>query len=213
MSMRAAESIFLSLEEDIATGLLKDGDRLDESTLCARFNVSRTPVREALEQLVGSGLVTKIPKRGCFVQIPSIRQLIEMFEVMSELEGLCAKLAARRINAEGLVELERTNIRCHEASILKDSDAYYDENVTFHEQILQACGNHFLADETRRLRRRLRVYRRLQLRVKGRMNQSFSEHQAIIEALRNGDAELAAKLSTAHVRVQGERFNDLISQM
>lgn len=213
MRIRAAESIFLALEEDIATGLLKDGERLDEATLCARFNLSRTPVREALEQLVGSGLVTKIPKRGCFVQIPSIRQLIEMFEVMSELEGLCAKLAARRINNDQLLELERANMRCYEAVGRKDSNAYYDENVSFHEQIYQACGNHFLADETRKLRRRLRVYRRLQLRVKGRLNQSYNEHQAITEALRSGNTELAAKLSTEHVRVQGERFNDMISQM
>lgn len=213
MKIRAAEHIFLSLEEDIATGLMQDGTRLDEPSLCARFNVSRTPVREALEQLVGSGLAKKIPKRGCFIQIPSFRQLVEMFEVMSELEGLCAKLAARRISESQLEALVIANERCKEAINENDSNRYYDENVTFHELIYQACGNRFLADETRKLRRRLRVYRRLQLRVKGRMSQSFAEHQAIIAALRKGDSEFAVKLSTDHVQVQGERFNDLLSQI
>jgi len=211
--MRAAEAIYRALEEDVATGLLADGERLDEATLCERFQVSRTPVREALEQLVGSGLAKKIPKRGCFVQMPSVRQLVEMFEVMSELEGMCARLAARRINSDQLEALSSANQLCEAAIASGNSDNYYEQNVNFHEIVYQACGNHFLADETRRLRSRLRVYRRLQLRVKGRMGQSYSEHQAIIDALVAGDGEAAESASRLHVTVQGERFNDLLSQM
>lgn len=213
MTTRAAELIFNSLEEDIVTGRVAHGDRLDESRLCERFNLSRTPIREALEQLVGSGLAKKIPKRGCFVQVPSVRQLIEMFEVMSELEAICARLAARRINDSQLEKLEEFNRLCELAIQHSNSDEYYEQNVCFHEIIYQACGNQFLVEETRRLRRRLRVYRRLQLRVKGRMGQSLEEHKRIIEAIRAGDESLAAKLSRDHVKVQGERFNDLVSQL
>ncbi|HSG03141.1 MAG TPA: GntR family transcriptional regulator [Marinobacterium sp.] len=213
MAMRAAEIIFKSLEEDIVTGVVSDGERLDESSLCARFNLSRTPIREALEQLVGSGLAKKIPKRGCFVQVPSVKQLIEMFEVMSELEAVCARLAARRITHSQLEELRQANKRCEEAIAQADSDTYYEQNVHFHEIIYAACGNSFLAEETRQLRSRLRVYRRLQLRVNGRMRQSLAEHRAMISAIENSDENQAEKLSRAHVRVQGERFNDLISQL
>ena len=97
MTSRAATEIFQSVEEKIVTGQFKDGTKLDEATLAEQFQVSRTPIREALLQLVGSGLATQIPKRGCFVKAPSIREMVEMFEVMSELEGMCARLAARRI--------------------------------------------------------------------------------------------------------------------
>lgn len=213
MSSRAATRVFQGVEEQIATGQLKDGEKLDEASLAERFQVSRTPVREALLQLVGSGLATQIPKRGCFVKAPSFREMIEMFEVMSELEGMCARLAARRISDQQLVELKAANTGCEEAIQASDSDLYYHKNVEFHECIYTACGNSFLANETRSLRRRLQSFRRLQLRVRGRMPQSLAEHFEIIEAIEKGDAEKADLISRQHVMIQGERFNDLLVHM
>ena len=213
MSSRAATRVFQGVEEQIATGQLKDGEKLDEASLAERFQVSRTPVREALLQLVGSGLATQIPKRGCFVKAPSFREMIEMFEVMSELEGMCARLAARRISDQQLVELKAANTGCEEAIQASDSDLYYHKNVEFHECIYTACGNSFLANETRSLRRRLQSFRRLQLRVRGRMPQSLAEHFEIIEAIEKGDAEKAELISRQHVMIQGERFNDLLVHM
>jgi DNA-binding GntR family transcriptional regulator len=213
MSSRAATRVFQGVEEQIATGQLKDGEKLDEASLAERFQVSRTPVREALLQLVGSGLATQIPKRGCFVKAPSFREMIEMFEVMSELEGMCARLAARRINDQQLNSLKAANIGCEKAIEACDSDLYYRQNVEFHECIYIACGNSFLANETRSLRRRLQSFRRLQLRVRGRMPQSLREHVDIIEAIEAGDADKADLISRQHVTIQGERFNDLLVHM
>ncbi|MDB4021862.1 GntR family transcriptional regulator [Litorivicinus sp.] len=213
MSSRAATQVFQMVEEQIATGQLKDGEKLDEATLAERFNVSRTPVREALLQLVGSGLARQIPKRGCFVKSPSLREMIEMFEVMAELEGMCARLAARRMTEDQLNLLKKANVGCEQAITDGDSDLYYDKNVDFHECIYDACGNQFLANEARRLRRRLRSFRRLQLRVRGRMSQSLSEHSEIINAIENGLAEQAEIISRQHVMIQGERFNDLLAHM
>jgi DNA-binding GntR family transcriptional regulator len=139
--------------------------------------------------------------------------MIEMFEVMSELEGMCARLAARRISDQQLVELKAANTGCEEAIQASDSDLYYHKNVEFHECIYTACGNSFLANETRSLRRRLQSFRRLQLRVRGRMPQSLAEHFEIIEAIENGDADKADLISRQHVMIQGERFNDLLVHM
>jgi DNA-binding GntR family transcriptional regulator len=213
VSSRAATRVFQGVEEQIATGQLKDGEKLDEASLAERFQVSRTPVREALLQLVGSGLATQIPKRGCFVKAPSFREMIEMFEVMSELEGLCARLAARRISEQQLTALKSANAGCEQAIQMNDSDLYYHKNVEFHECIYSACGNTFLADETRSLRRRLQSFRRLQLRVRGRMSQSLGEHFDIIEAIEIGDTDKADLVSRQHVMIQGERFNDLLIHM
>ncbi|MCA1771610.1 MAG: GntR family transcriptional regulator, partial [Halomonas sp.] len=101
-----------SLEDDIINGRRSPGERLDPEILGQHFSVSRTPVREAIQQLVASGLVTVSPKKGTFVARVGIDQLIEMFEVMAELEGMCGRLAARRITEQELAALRDAHQRC-----------------------------------------------------------------------------------------------------
>src|SRR4029453_2541526 len=98
--MRRAEALRDEIEQDIVTGRLKPGERLDEQSLAARFAVSRTPIREALMQLASTGLVSLQPRRGAFVASLSFKDVIERFEVMAALEGMCGSLAARRITPE-----------------------------------------------------------------------------------------------------------------
>ena len=93
------------LEDDIVEGRLRPGEQLDIDEIAQRFSVSRTPVREALQQLEASGMVEVMPKRGTYVASISAARLIQMFEVMAELEAMCARLAARRADAELLVDL------------------------------------------------------------------------------------------------------------
>lgn len=210
----STDIIFEKLEEQIATGALKSGERLEEAALAEQFGVSRTPVREAFARLDSAGLIEKRPgQRGYFASNPSFTVLIEMFEVMAELEGLCARLAARRMSEGDLARLKQANEGCKDAIATKNADLYYQRNVEFHEIIYDGCGNSFLAQETRDIRRRLRSYRRLQLRVRGRMNQSYQEHDAIIQAIVEGDSDTAAQLSRDHVAIQGERFADLVAQL
>lgn len=210
----STDLIFEQLEEQIATGVLKSGERLEEAALAEQFGVSRTPVREAFARLDSAGLIEKRPgQRGYFASNPSFTVLIEMFEVMAELEGLCARLAARRMSERALAQLQEANEACKNAIATSNADVYYQRNVEFHEIIYDGCGNSFLAQETRDIRRRLRSYRRLQLRVRGRMNQSHQEHDAIIQAIIEGDGDKAAQLSRDHVAIQGERFADLVAHL
>eukprot|EP01030_Chromulinospumella_sphaerica_P033266 gene33266-34111_t len=88
------------IEEMIAVGTLKPGQHLDETELAARFGVSRTPIRETLIQLASMGLVVIRPRRGAIVAELGPQQLVEMFEMMSELEATCGRLAARRMTRE-----------------------------------------------------------------------------------------------------------------
>src|ERR1700686_3869691 len=92
-----AEELRLQLADEIVRGALPPGAALDETDIARRFNVSRTPVREALRQLVASGLVDARAHRGAAVARPSIERLTGMFEAMGELEALCASLAAERM--------------------------------------------------------------------------------------------------------------------
>lgn len=210
MSERMADKIRAKLEEMIVTGEFSDGERLDEIRLADRFEVSRTPLREAFQQLAASGLLVLEARRGAFVRQPAFEEMIEMFEVMAELEAMCGRLAARRVSEPVLDAIRETVLACEEAVNRGEADAYYAENEHFHHLIYDASGNHFLAEEARRLHRRLQPFRRMQLQLRGRMAQSLGEHRAILEALEIGDEASAATVLRDHVAVQGGKFNDLM---
>lgn len=211
MEIRPTDRIADDLEELIVVGELGDGARLDEISLARKFGVSRTPVREALQRLVSSGLAQQIPRRGVFVQQPGPVELIEMFETMAELEGVCARLAALRISKAGLDDLAEANRRCQDAIVIEDTDGYYRENERFHQIIYHQTGNPFLEKQTLALQRRLKPYRRMQLRLRGRMAQSMAEHEAIVAALQAGESDRAATALRSHVAVQGEKVHHLLA--
>lgn len=208
---KLSEQLRESIEEEVATGQLLPGTHLDENELATRFGVSRTPIREALSQLAGEGLVEMRPRRGAVVAQASAQRLVEMFEVMAELEAMCARLAVRRVTEEELVAIETLHEACRSAAGQRDPDAYFYANEAFHHALYSAGHNVFLSEQAQALQRKLRPYRRLQLRVRDRMQNSFQEHQDIVDALRAGDAERAVASVRAHVVVQGERFADLLA--
>ena len=210
MTERTADRIREALEQAILTGEFDDGARLDEVRLCNRFGVSRTPVREALHLLAASGLLEMKPRRGAFVRMPGFVEVVEMFEVMGELESMCGRLAAKRISDEQLREFASACVKCEQAEAAGDSDAYYRENETFHQILYEASGNGFLQSQALQLQKRLQPFRRLQLRVRGRIRQSLDEHRQILKAIEDGDAEAAGPLLRQHVTVQGEKFFDLM---
>jgi DNA-binding GntR family transcriptional regulator len=104
-----------AIEEMIATGALTPGQHLDETELAKQFGVSRTPIRETLIQLASMGMVVIRPRRGAMVADLGPQQLVEMFEVMSELEAICARLAARRMTPAEQEALLAAHAACKEA--------------------------------------------------------------------------------------------------
>lgn len=205
-----SDAVREELEQLIVEGAFADGERLDEIKLSRRFSVSRTPLREAFQALAASGLLDLQPRRGAFVRHPAFEELIEMFEVMAELESFCGRLAARRVTPELIDKLSETVIGCEEAAAAGDIDGYYRINETFHFLIYEASGNAFLAREAGKLHRRLKPFRRMQLKVRGRMAQSLAEHRCIFDALVEGDGDAASATLRDHVAIQGSKFNDLI---
>lgn len=213
MEQRRADTIAKELEELIFDGTFADGDRLDEVRLAEQFGVSRTPLREALQRLSRSGLIELIPRRGAFVRQPGPVELMEMFEVMAEIEAVCGRLGAKRISDAALADLHDANLKCQAAIDAQDPDAYYAENERFHRIIYQQSGNSFLSSEAGALHRRLKPFRRQQLRLRGRMGQSMTEHKNIVEALEQGDPERAANVLRDHVAIQGEKFHSLMATL
>ena len=201
------------IEEMIAVGIFKPGQHLDETELATRFGASRTPIRETLIQLASMGLVVIRPRRGAIVAELGPQQLVEMFEVMSELESTCGRLAARRMTAEEQAALLAAHAACEAAMQAHQPDDYCYKNEVFHEAIYAGSHNQFLIEQTRNLYRRLRPYRRLQLRVRDRLANSYREHDGVVKAIVAGDGDLAARLLRDHVMIQGQRFADLMASL
>ena len=213
MDMKRSDIIANQLEELIFNGTFGDGERLDEVQLSERFDVSRTPVREALLRLAQSGMVEQLPRRGVFVRQPGPIEMMEMFEVMAELEATAARFAASRMSDTAIQELNATNLKCSAAMEAKNTDDYYQVNELFHAIIYREAGNSFLEQECLRLQRRLSPFRRTQLRFRGRLKQSMQEHEDIVSALEAGDGAAAAEAIRGHVAVQGEKFHNLMASL
>jgi DNA-binding GntR family transcriptional regulator len=208
-----SEQLREKFEEGVVTGRYPPGTRLDELALAAEYGVSRTPVREALLQLSAAGFVERRQRKGWEVANVPPTRLCEMFEVMAELEAMCARLAARRATDGDHQRIYAAHDACRGAVVGGDSDTYFRCNEGFHFAIYDASHNGFLTEQTRALHRRLRPYRRLQLRVRNRIRSSFEEHEAVVEAILSGDGERAGEVLRGHIVVQGDRFTDLIASL
>jgi DNA-binding GntR family transcriptional regulator len=208
-----ADQLRRTLEEEIFTGHLKPGDRLDEQSLAQRFNVSRTPVREALRQLSASHLIEVRPRQGAVVAVITLPRLIEMFEVMAELEGMCARLAARRMTDTERIDLQAVVAQAEGFAEAVDLESYYSNNRRFHDAIYHGSHNQVLEEMTRSLHNRTAPYRRHQLNRPGRVHESLAEHKLVVAAILAGDPEASARAMHRHVNVQGDVFADFLSTL
>lgn len=166
------------------------GSQLAELALAQEFEVSRTPVREALKQLENEGLVEIRPKVGTFVRTPTRREIVELFELKQGLEGLAAGLFARRGRIPELDVLERNLDASDEAAAANDSVRYAELVHEFHWTLVLGADNAKLVEHYERLMNQL-AYHRIVLRTvrhAGRISMSTDEHRSVVEALRAKDA-------------------------
>jgi DNA-binding GntR family transcriptional regulator len=203
-----------TLEDLIVSGVLKPGTRLDEAELSERFKVSRTPVREALKALAATGLVDLRSRQGgvCVARI-SLPMLIEMFQMMAVMEGLCAKFAARRATDAQKARMGALHDELTSILASGDHSRFYDVNQDFHDALYEASNTHYLAEQTRALRKRVRVYRRYVTFQPGRMTATIGEHGAILDAIRRNDPKSAFNAAIDHVSLLEDDIVDLIAAL
>lgn len=187
------------LAEAIAGGQLPPGTPLEEERLAAAHGVSRTPVREALRQLAATGLVEQRPRRGAVVSRPDPRRLAEMFDVMAELEAICARLCAAGLDAAGKAALAARHAAMAPMAEANLVEQYQDANVGFHEALYAGAGNGYLAELAQATRFRLAPFRAAQLGGRDRLAASHAEHGVIVAAILAGDGATAAAAVRAHL--------------
>ena len=200
-----AEELRLQLADEIVRGALAPGSPLDETDIARRFNVSRTPVREALRQLAASGLIDARAHRGAVVARPSLERLTGMFEAMAELEAMCAGLAAERMTPADRHGLEAIHEELRVLSYTGNPDRFHEVNERFHNAIYAGSQNGYIAEITLATRVRVQPFRRAQFRHLGRLAKSHAEHDLVVVAILRGDKTGAAAAMRAHIElVRGE---------
>lgn len=203
-----AEEVRARLADDIVDGKLSPGMPLDETEIAASYGVSRTPLREAIRDLAAMGLVETRPHRSAIVTRPSPENLREMFHVMAELEALCAGLAAASMTLSERRALQA--IHDGLAQILKENDPshYHVLNEKFHAAIYAGSHNAYLVEITLATRRRLSPFRRAQFLTAGRLARSYAEHDAILQAILQGNRDQAAIRMRAHILTVEDSYEE-----
>lgn len=183
-------TIAMKLEAAIVAGELAAGTRLDEVSIAERYEVSRTPVREALQVLVSRSLVTRVPYRGTVVSEITQGRISELFEAMGEIEALCGRFSAERMSIEERARLETLHEEMSHIMQAGESVAYEEANTEFHQLIYQGARNSEFQTMAEALRLKAAPFRRRQLGDRTRMIRSHTEHAQIVEAVmqRNGTA-------------------------
>ncbi|NKK63890.1 FCD domain-containing protein [Rhizobium leguminosarum bv. viciae] len=195
------EQMVRAIADMIVTGELLPGAKLDEVSLAVRFDVSRTPVREALRELGAMGLIAREPNRSAVVTNVTEAYLHSMFEAMAELEAICARLSAERMTVDErrALELEhRGSMRLVHAGAEEDYSAH---NTEFHTRLYRGAHNDHVFEMVMQTRARLAPFRRAQFRLPGRLAKSYEEHGRIVTAIMRADAAAAGQAAYSHVEI------------
>jgi DNA-binding GntR family transcriptional regulator len=186
----------------IFDGQLAPGEFVDEKALAAAWQISRTPLREALKVLAAEGLVNLVPQRGSQVIELTDADADQLFPVMALLEGRCAHEAAGKATAAQMDELRRLHDELERHAAVQDIDAYYRANHVFHSRVQALADNRWLDRATNDLRRFMRLMRGQQLALPGRIERSINEHRVLIDALTQREAGHAERAMHDHLMAQ-----------
>ena len=187
----------------ILQGDLKPGSRIVETRVARELGTSQAPVREALRDLATLGFVDIQPYRGSRVRKPTRQELLEAIEVRAELEALAGRLAATRRSQQCLDDMERLLREMVEAADRDDAHDNAVKNTEFHQTIVMAAGNSMLARTWSMLEPFARTY--VTASAPGLdLHWLSNRHEAILDAIRDGDPDRAAETMRAHAAEAGE---------
>ncbi|THV41642.1 GntR family transcriptional regulator [Glycomyces buryatensis] len=202
------EHAYRTMREAVITGAWPPGHRLIERDLAAELDVSRIPLREAMRQLAGEGLVTAVAGQGTIVSALTETDVADLFDLRESLEPLAARLAAERRDPAGLARLRST---LEQAAALSEEERadLLDANAAFHTELVAASGNALLAQVMDPLEARVR---RLFHYTERNPARQCHEHTTQYEAIASGDGDLAASLALEHAREGREPALETVRQ-
>ncbi|MGI3168531.1 GntR family transcriptional regulator [Pseudooceanicola sp. C21-150M6] len=208
-----SETVRRKLERDIASGVLRPGDSIDEKSLAARFEISRTPAREAIMQLAASGIVEIRPRHGAVVVSIGAEEAVAMMETLAMLEAEAAGLAAHRMPQDEKANMARIHQDSAESAASLDSLAYIKLNRQFHDTIYVGARNDYLRSLIIQTRKRMTFYHSSSLYQKSRIERSWDEHGKVVAAITAGEVEAARDAMRDHILSGGRVYADLVAAL
>jgi DNA-binding GntR family transcriptional regulator len=197
---KASDKIRAEIETAIREGSLLPGDPIDEAEIAAQYKVSRTPIREALIQLQAQGMLTSLPRGGMVVAKMDLQQLLSLWELLAELEGVAVRLACQRMTREERKAILEHHEKSRAVADADDFAGWQESNLRFHELIYRGARNPYLRQEVLRMRARTGYYRRHAFGALGQIATSFEQHQQIVAAIVAKDGDTASAAMLAHMR-------------
>jgi DNA-binding GntR family transcriptional regulator len=206
----AQQEAYIYLQDQIVSGALPGGGRLEVEKISQALGVSRMPVREAIRQLDAEGYVTIRPNRGAVVTSRTPEEVLELFEIRAVLEGLAMQRAIPNVTASALEDIEHELVRLRRLEA--HSVSWVEQHDRFHDLLCRLSGRSRLCMDIGRLRLAVRPYIRLYSNLHANPEIKGHEHERIIEALRSGDGNRAERVMRAHVMVNAKAIASCLPQ-
>jgi len=209
-SGRLVEAVRQRIEKMVLTGVIAAGERINELQLAQQLDVSRGSLREALRSLEHAGLLVAILNRGVFVKKVGLADALHLYDVRAGLARVTGRLVAQHVSRQQLARLRATFERMDEAAAADDIAGFYEDNLSFHAQLLEYAGNPRLVALSETVRNELQLYLRDAVVGPARLRQSQAEHRLVLEAILAGNAEGAAAAFEAHILAGKQRMLDYL---
>lgn len=200
--------VYESIKNKIHKGEYSPSESLREQDLANQYSVSRNTIKKALLLLEKEGLVTIEMNKGAKVRAYSLNEVLEYLELRACLEGFIVRRAVPVISEEQIAQLEETLKTMKRHLDSNELIQYSQFNLVFHQIIYDACPNRTAVELTTNLKKQMRKYNTKTILIPGRSSQSFAEHAAILEAVKNRDDELAEALILRHVNSVRKIFQE-----
>lgn len=206
--LKLSDQVYERLKNAISCGELQPGERLGEQEIARRMSISQAPVREALLRLTRERVVLQIPRKGSFVAEISEQEARDAYQVRIPLERLAARLACAQTSPEFISALETNLDHMRAAAAADDLRAMIEADMSFHRRVWQVGGNPLMAEIWAMVEGCMRGFTLVSNRLfYTDLTEIAETHAPLIEALRIGDAEVAAKLFEAHAATVWDRVD------
>jgi DNA-binding GntR family transcriptional regulator len=200
------------LYDMVLEGDLRPGDKINEQALCARFGVSRTPLREALKVLASGGLVILAPNRGATVARISREEIDHLFPIMGALEALAGELACARITDAEVAKIRKLHDQMVRHYEKREPAPYLKLNRAIHEAIFAAAGNAELTQLYHTIMVRTHAVRFTAKKSPSRWGEAVEDHVQMMEALDTRDGRKLSALLKDHLRHKAAMVHESISE-
>jgi DNA-binding GntR family transcriptional regulator len=205
-NLTLSQRVYEHLREEILADHLLPGTELSEVALSKELAISRGPIREAMGRLSAEGLITMRPRRRAEVRSLTPQELIDAYQVREALEVMAVRLAIPRLTEADLARLDQLMERMAGHIAEGAVKEFFAANVEFHETLCELSGNPKLQEVHHRLEGEIGRFQSRTLALRGSMDDSLTEHRAILAAIRLRDVDRAAALTADHIRVPAQRL-------